>query len=303
MEKISVVLTTYNSEKVLQRAIDSVLKQEGVNEKFTIELIVVDDCSKDRTVEILKENKIEFLTTSENSGGPNKGRNMGLRKATGDFICIMDHDDEWFSDKIISQLSVAHLAPIITSGLTMVDHVQNKKTDRSGFSTDGSGFIFYKENESFITILSKSKTGQKAYLGSIMFHQSSKSFFEENFGMIDFDWGLRLFEGRSSVELCKPTYFRHYQGSNLSQDENYRRKDFYFGLLSIEPYRNKFKREVILASQRIHGSRARYYYYIGDMKSARIFFRRSSFSLKTVLYYLTTFYGHKYVNRKYKVFI
>lgn len=94
MKKVSVILTTYNSEKFVSKVIDSILNQKGVDELFQLELIVVDDCSQDKTREILKNYNLEFLTTGENSGGPNKGRNLGLKAATGDYICIADHDDE-----------------------------------------------------------------------------------------------------------------------------------------------------------------------------------------------------------------
>ena len=60
---------------------------------FDLELIVVDDCSSDDTINILQSNKINYLSTGKNSGGPNKGRNLALKQSTGDFICIADHDD------------------------------------------------------------------------------------------------------------------------------------------------------------------------------------------------------------------
>ena len=93
MKKVSVILTTYNSEYQIQEVIDSIYNQQGKGKLFEIELIVVDDCSTDSTQKILSKNDIDFSTTSKNSGGPNRGRNIGLKQCTGDFICIMDHDD------------------------------------------------------------------------------------------------------------------------------------------------------------------------------------------------------------------
>ena len=91
---VSVIVTTYNSEESIERTLNSILKQEGIGEVFDIELIVVDDHSTDNTPAILKEFDATILTTAHNTGGPNVGRNMGLKRATGDFICIIDHDDE-----------------------------------------------------------------------------------------------------------------------------------------------------------------------------------------------------------------
>ena len=44
---------------------------------------------------------ISFISTKKNTGGPNKGRNIAISQCKGDFICIADHDDIWFSNKII----------------------------------------------------------------------------------------------------------------------------------------------------------------------------------------------------------
>ena len=76
---VSVILTTYNSESHIQEVIHSIRNQHGSGELFTMELIVVDDCSTDNTIKILKSEKIPFLSTKIKSGGPNKGRNIALK--------------------------------------------------------------------------------------------------------------------------------------------------------------------------------------------------------------------------------
>ena len=96
MIKVSVILTTYNSENKIQEVIDSIHKQEGKDELFELELLVVDDCSTDATQAILLKNNINFQFTSKNTGGPNHGRNIALSICTGNYICIADHDDIWF---------------------------------------------------------------------------------------------------------------------------------------------------------------------------------------------------------------
>ncbi len=53
MKKVSVILTTYNSEYQIQEVIDSIYNQQGKGKLFEIELIVVDDCSTDSTQKIL----------------------------------------------------------------------------------------------------------------------------------------------------------------------------------------------------------------------------------------------------------
>ena len=105
MKTISVIIPTYNSEKTIKRAIDSVLNQKGINELFKVELLICDDCSTDNTVEIASGYPCIIFHNIHNSGGPNWGRNKGIKEAKGDYIAFLDHDDEWLPDKLLNQLN------------------------------------------------------------------------------------------------------------------------------------------------------------------------------------------------------
>jgi glycosyltransferase involved in cell wall biosynthesis len=302
MKKISVIITTYNSENTIKRALNSVLNQNGLNKKFSLEIIVIDDCSTDSTTKILKNKNIDFISTNKNSGGPNKGRNIGLKKATGEYICIMDHDDEWAIDKLELQLEMADKTPIVTSGFTIINEITNKKNNFINLSKDSSGFIFYEKNETFLNKLSKSNKGQYSYSGSILFHNRLKNIlFEEEYGMIDFDRRLKLFENNTSAEVCKSLYNRYVQSTNLSLNENYRQIDFDYSLKVLEQYRSKYPKEVAIAIKRVHGTRARYFYLVGKMNEARKYFLKSPINPKTILYYLTSYWGHEIVRKKFSV--
>lgn len=301
MIKVSVILTTYNSEEVVERAIKSFQNQTGLNEKFELEIIVVDDCSKDKTPEIVRSLNVELLSTNYNSGGPNVGRNIGLKRSSGDYICIADHDDEWNKDKILSVLPYLDIVPIVSSGFEVYDTSTNRSEVR--VKKNCKSFLKYQKNETFLTKLSKTKTGQQTYLGSIIFSCELKDIlFEEHFGVVDYDWILNLFHEKSSIEVCKPLYKRYVDGQNLSLNENYRRIDFYYSLLFIEKFQEKYPKEYIQAYRRIHATRAKYYYLLGDMKKARFYFLKSELSIKNFLYYFTTFVGADFVKNRFKVF-
>lgn len=304
MKKVTVVVTTYNSEKCIQKTLDSIFNQKGLEKEFELELIVVDDCSDDNTIDILRDNNIPFLSTGKNSGGPNKGRNMALGAATGDFICITDHDDEWNENKIISLLPHLENAPIVTSGYTLIDRKKNVETPRVNQTKNiGQNHIFYEPNVTFLNKLTKSLKGQNTYLGSIMYRSELKNIlFEENFGMVDFDWVLRLFHQKSSIEICDSLYHRFVDESNLSLNEDFRRKDYYYSLMFIETYEKLYPAEVKISRKKINGSRARYFYLVNDMKNARSYFLKSGINFKSIGYYLTTFWGAKYIKRKFNVF-
>lgn len=301
MEKISVLLTTYNGEKTIEKTIRSILDQEGINRDFEVELIVVDDCSTDRTVSIVRQFDCLLYLNEENSGGPNKGRNTALRAATGDYICIADQDDVWKKHKLKTMLPFLKEVPVVTSGYRLVNTKDGKEEVR--VRKTGEKFVFYEKNKTFLSKLSKSLKGQQTYLGSIIYRSELKNIlFEENFGMVDFDWILRLFHQRTSIEVCSALYVRYVDGNNLSRNENYRRKDFYYSLFTIEEYENDYPSEVAICYRKLHGSRARYYYLMGNMKKARFFFRKAQFNPKNVFYYLTTFAGHTFVKKHFNVF-
>lgn len=298
---ISVILTTYNSEQTIERTLRSISCQIGRGELFELEIIVVDDCSTDKTVELVLPFQVRVFTSAKNSGGPNRGRNIGLSHATGDFICIADHDDEWKPDKVKTQLAYTEQVPIVTSGYSIINLQDNKNVDKVRLNSAPS--IYFPANKTFRDILVRSIIGQNVYLGSIMFSSSLKHIhFEETFGMIDYDWILRLFKDRDSIEVNQSLYNRYIDGKNLSLNEEYRKRDFYYSLMHIEEYTHSWPREVRIAQKKMYGSRARYYYLMGNMPMARYYFLRSMPNLKNFAYYLTTFWGSEFIKRKYNPF-
>ncbi len=303
MIKVSVILTTYNSEIQILEVINSIMCQEGQGDIFEIELLIVDDCSTDNTISVLNNNNISCLKTENNTGGPNRGRNIALKICKGDFICIADHDDIWFPDRLKKLLSVSDLAPIVTSGYVLRDLSSAEEIVRVSPSSNGIGYLEFKKNETFFNKLSKSHAGQQTYLGSILFNSSLKHIlFEEEYGMIDFDWILRLFHNQKSVEVCSALYLRKVSNQNLSLVEQYRLNDYHYSLKTILDYSREFPSLVQIAEKRVNGSLARYYYLIGNMKMARRFFLKSSIELKTILYLITTFVGSNIVKRYFKIF-
>ena len=104
---VSIIIPAYNAEDEIAIAINSLLKQTWKN----IEIIVVDDCSTDRTRESVKrfmevDSRIKLLSTPINSG-PYVARNIGLKASKGEFITINDADDWSHSQKI--EIQANHL--------------------------------------------------------------------------------------------------------------------------------------------------------------------------------------------------
>lgn len=107
MIKISVAMVTYNHEKYIEQAIESVLMQEG---NFELELLIGNDKSPDKTEEILKkyenDSRVKIFNRKINMGATKNGRSLNLQ-CTGDYIAILEGDDYWITkDKLEKQLKV-----------------------------------------------------------------------------------------------------------------------------------------------------------------------------------------------------
>ena len=105
MEKIecSVVMPVYNAEKYLKDAIESVLNQTYKN----FELIIVDDCSTDKSAEIAKsylaDKRVKYFKNEQNMK-VSKTRNFGVSKAQGKYVTFLDSDDVYLPTKLEKQI-------------------------------------------------------------------------------------------------------------------------------------------------------------------------------------------------------
>jgi glycosyltransferase involved in cell wall biosynthesis len=99
---ITVIIPTYNRDDTIKRAIDSVLNQTYKN----LELIIVDDGSTDNTKDVikkyLKDKRIRYFY--KQNKGVSSARNLGIKKANGEYIAFLDSDDEFEKNKLKVQL-------------------------------------------------------------------------------------------------------------------------------------------------------------------------------------------------------
>ena len=91
---VSVVVPAYNREKTIGRCLDSILSQV----LSPREIVVVDDGSDDRTVEIVEKYRDNYKNVKlvlQNRGGAQRARNRGIKEASSEWIAFLDSDDEW----------------------------------------------------------------------------------------------------------------------------------------------------------------------------------------------------------------
>lgn len=103
---VSIIMPTYNREKLLPKAINSVINQVYTN----WELIIVDDGSTDNTRKLVDnysrlDQRIRYIRNNRNKG-PSGARNCGILQCKGEYIAFLDSDDEWFNYHLKDSIEV-----------------------------------------------------------------------------------------------------------------------------------------------------------------------------------------------------
>ncbi|MEH6305202.1 glycosyltransferase family A protein [Olivibacter sp. CPCC 100613] len=113
---ISVVIPMYQAEQSIRNALSSVVNQQYK----PLEVIIVNDGSRDQSVEraeqfIAEQDKgeITFYLINQPNRGVSCARNVGMRKAKGIYIALLDADDEWLPHKLKRQMEVLQANPEI----------------------------------------------------------------------------------------------------------------------------------------------------------------------------------------------
>ncbi|RYJ37852.1 Glycosyl transferase [Flavobacterium anhuiense] len=109
MDKISIIIPMFNSEKTIHKCMTSILEQtyDGI-----MEVIVVNDGSTDKSKEIVEDfiinnkSKISFNLINKSNEGVSSARNVGLMASSGGWIALLDSDDRWLPNKIENQIKI-----------------------------------------------------------------------------------------------------------------------------------------------------------------------------------------------------
>ena len=186
MNKVSIIIPVYNSEKYLKKCVDSILNQIYKN----IEIIIIDDGSKDNSYEVIKELEKENPTiikgfTQENQGVANT-RNNGVQYASGDFIMFSDNDDyldkdcvEVFVNAIVKEeadIVVGGYRRVSTDGKVLMERKLSEDSSWSKYVQICPWAKIYKRDfliKNNLKFLSY-PIGEDMYMNLIAYYKSSK---------------------------------------------------------------------------------------------------------------------------------
>jgi glycosyltransferase involved in cell wall biosynthesis len=184
MPTISVIVPAYNAEKTILETITSVQQQTFSD----FELIVINDGSTDRTLELLNTvNDSRLKVLSYPNGGVSIARNRGISHATGEFIAVLDADDLWSTDKLELQLAALQQHPEAGVAYSWAYYM-----DEQGTSSQPSEPVYFQGNvyaqllvNDFVVSCSNCLIRRKAV-------ESVGDFDKEVAGAADWDYWLRL---------------------------------------------------------------------------------------------------------------
>lgn len=220
MNKVSVILPTYNDAKYVGVAVESVLNQTYEN----FELIIVNDGSKDDTDLVLApyiSNNSAIRYIKQENKGLACARNTGIASSTGDFVAFIDSDDKWLSEKLNAQVQAFVEYPevgFVHCNLYGFGENQDVKVRGPKLTEDEidqySGYIFDNYYFRKIIITPTSVMIRKKCFDEV-------GVFDENLsrlGSEDRDLFLRILRKYKALYLNKPLAMYRNQSNSMGQN-------------------------------------------------------------------------------------
>ena len=130
--KCSIVITNYNQSTFLETSIKSAFSQDFPKDEY--EIVIVDDGSTDNSVQKVDDYissidtaGVSFKLLIKDNGGTASARNLGVQQSIGEYICFLDADDEYGTEKLSRSISEIEIYPRV--GVVYSDYIE---MDESG---------------------------------------------------------------------------------------------------------------------------------------------------------------------------
>lgn len=233
-QKVSVIMSCYNAEKTLERAMKSVLSNTYRN----IELIVIEDCSTDYSLHIAtkianEDKRVRIILHKENQGA-GVSRKDGIEKAEGEYVCFCDSDDVLQKQHIsnLVEASKKYDADIVTTGFTVVDGetdktIEDRKVDEVEILEGARKYAVLKTD--VLRFLNPSLV-RRSLWDKVTY--STRRFIEDSPTLIKLLWFAN-----KRVILPESTYLYYQNKGSLTHIENAFRETLYQTLCVLETYK------------------------------------------------------------------
>lgn len=209
---ISVIIPVYGVEKYIRQCLDSVINQSYKN----LEIIVINDGTKDRSAEIAKEYAVKdtrIKVYDYENGGVSTARNRGLELAKGDYISFVDGDDWLHPDfyKTLSEALETNHADIAKCSIIETDTVTEKIIGFQKSKAEEADFDLYFSTGGMLWSVVWNALYKREIVSEIRFPDRIQSC-EDEYASV-----MYIFKAKTVVELKDALYYYRYNSSGLSK--------------------------------------------------------------------------------------
>lgn len=221
MVEVSVVIPTYNRAGSIIQSVKSVLRQSFED----IEVIVVDDCSSDDTVDVLsriEDQRLRVVVHDENAGA-GAARNTGIRESRGEYVAFQDSDDEWLPEKLAKQLSVLGERGAdwvaVYCGLLIVKDVNQREGDRTRIRYVPDGSVEQLEGDLVRPLVDRSFISTQTLLVRRDALEAAGQFDESLPALEDWDYILRIAQVGKIAFVDEPLVLQRFSADSITRSE------------------------------------------------------------------------------------
>ena len=205
--KLTIGIPVYNGEKYISRCIDSILKEyEKAKENIELELLIVNDGSKDNSKAILKEysEKISLIRViTQNNSGLAHVRRVVLEEASGDYLWFVDVDDE------IEEGAIEFIANQKLEEVNIFDYrlgYENSKLETISMGIQENTILIPNKEKEIFTL----PNAVWHYIYDLEFLRKTKVTFKSGYLYEDFEFMARLWPNVSKAKYFNFSIYKYY---------------------------------------------------------------------------------------------
>lgn len=205
--KLTIGIPVYNGEKYISRCIDSILKEyEKAKENIELELLIVNDGSKDKSKTILKEysDKLSFIkVVTQDNAGIAQVRKIILEEASGEYLWFVDVDDE------IDEGAIEFIANQKLEEVNIFDYrvgYENSKLETIRMGIQENTILIPNKEKKLFTLIN----AVWHYIYDLEFLRKTKVTFKSGYLYEDFEFVAKLWPNVSKAKYFNFTIYKYY---------------------------------------------------------------------------------------------